>query len=273
MSTNRISIPKTVATSILVKSRRRCCICYFVENITDAQRGQIAHLNHDPKENDYKNLVFLCLHHHDEYDSTTSQSKGLLESEVRHYRDKLYRTLKTTKFPDQIRAKTATMHKQQEKKTLDKPLYLKSINKPWRLAWLDDGIPELFAYKAINGVDGICRIERFKLNDDRVLFVCEEIDDNPGQNIPNSVESIAFQLCKRFDVKPEKLVLLEHFPTSRRHKELWHLVEFSQRDLRLGFKYPTWHAIEKKDWLRLGYKPIKKPARGMDRTSLLKPID
>ena len=40
----------------------------------------------------FENLVFLCLSHHDEYDSRRSQSKGLLLEEVREYRNKIVST-------------------------------------------------------------------------------------------------------------------------------------------------------------------------------------
>lgn len=69
------------------------------------QKGQIAHLDQNNENADEDNLVFLCLDHHDEYDGKTSQSKGLKENEVRHYRDELYnemeyrfRTRKQTGF-------------------------------------------------------------------------------------------------------------------------------------------------------------------------------
>jgi len=54
------------------------------------KRGNIAHLDQKPNNNDISNLVFLCLEHHDEYDGTTSQSKGLTAPEIRTYRDQLY---------------------------------------------------------------------------------------------------------------------------------------------------------------------------------------
>lgn len=38
-------------------------------------------------------MVFLCFDHHDQYDSTTSQSKNLTQGEVRHYRDELQREI------------------------------------------------------------------------------------------------------------------------------------------------------------------------------------
>lgn len=54
------------------------------------KKGQIAHLDRDRTNNAEDNLAFLCLDHHDEYDSKTSQSKGLTEQEVKVYREQLY---------------------------------------------------------------------------------------------------------------------------------------------------------------------------------------
>jgi len=48
--------------------------------------GQIAHLDNDASNNSLDNLAFFCLEHHDQYDSRTSQSKGLMIEEARRYR-------------------------------------------------------------------------------------------------------------------------------------------------------------------------------------------
>jgi hypothetical protein len=53
------------------------------------KKGQVAHLDHDSRNNSLENLVFLCLEHHDEYDSQTRQSKGLTKREVKDFRDHL----------------------------------------------------------------------------------------------------------------------------------------------------------------------------------------
>jgi len=270
---NRSSIPKAILTSVLVKSRRRCCICYFVDNILDPQKGQIAHLNHDPEDNRPGNLVYLCLRHHDEYDSTTSQSKGFLESEVRHYQSEMFHALKTTRIQPEIRTKRITTKgSRKHTKTSIRESYLKFMNKPWRLVWLDEGRPELFAYKSMNRCDGICRIERCELEDGFVLFICEDLDENPGQSTTNTIESIAFQLCKRFRVKPDKLILIQHHPLSLIPKGEWLMVDFSERSPRNGFSDPRWRPMEEKDWVRLGYRPRERPIHGMNRSSLLRPI-
>ena len=51
--------------------------------------GQIAHLDGDRVNNRIDNLAFLCLVHHDDYDSRTSQRKGLTLQEVKRYREEL----------------------------------------------------------------------------------------------------------------------------------------------------------------------------------------
>lgn len=86
----RRATPKATETAVLVKSRRRCCLCYGLDRDLGEKPGQIAHLNqrHDDTRED--NLAFLCLPHHDAYDSRTSQRKGLTEAEVKTYRDALY---------------------------------------------------------------------------------------------------------------------------------------------------------------------------------------
>jgi len=85
----RISLP--VQTEVLTKSRRRCCICFGLNRDESIKKGQIVHLDGDPNNNDIDNLAFLCLDHHDELDSSTSQSKGLSAIEVKGYREELYR--------------------------------------------------------------------------------------------------------------------------------------------------------------------------------------
>jgi hypothetical protein len=69
------------------------------------KKGQIAHLDQNPANFKLDNLAWLCLEHHDEYDSTTSQSKGLTIREVKRYRNDLYTCIeqqRNTVAPDQF---------------------------------------------------------------------------------------------------------------------------------------------------------------------------
>lgn len=89
----RKPLPDSVQNSVLLKSRRRCCLCFWHAGRDEVVKGQIAHLDQNRENDDEDNLVFLCYDHHDEYDSRTSTSKGLREGEIRRWRDELYREM------------------------------------------------------------------------------------------------------------------------------------------------------------------------------------
>jgi hypothetical protein len=88
--TQRKPIPPSIETQVLQKSCRRCCLCWGLQGDTAVKQGQIAHLDHDPSNCAFDNLVFLCLEHHAQYDAKSPQSKGFSQDEVRSYRDRLY---------------------------------------------------------------------------------------------------------------------------------------------------------------------------------------
>jgi hypothetical protein len=87
----RVKIPDDVVAKLLVATRRRCCLCFFLDDDKGKKRVQIAHIDQKRSNNDPGNLVPLCLDHHDEYDSITSQSKGITRQELAAYKEKLVR--------------------------------------------------------------------------------------------------------------------------------------------------------------------------------------
>ena len=89
----RKPIPDDTQNAILLKSRRRCCLCFWLKGIDEVQKGQIAHIDQDSANPAEENLAFLCFDHHDDYDGTTRLAKGLKPDEVRHWRDELYREM------------------------------------------------------------------------------------------------------------------------------------------------------------------------------------
>lgn len=88
--TRRKKVPDAIQAEVLVKSRRRCCVCYGLSHDEEIKPGQIAHLDQNPANGEDDNLAFLCLTHHDQFDSRTSQSKNLTATEVKTYRAQLY---------------------------------------------------------------------------------------------------------------------------------------------------------------------------------------
>lgn len=83
---------------VLLRSRRRCCLCFGLKDDQGEKKGQIAHLDRDPANNRQDNLAFLCFEHHGQYDSTTSQSKSLQIDEVKAHRKKLCRFFANSKL-------------------------------------------------------------------------------------------------------------------------------------------------------------------------------
>jgi len=89
----RKQTPSKTEQQVLLKSRRRCCLCFWLDGVDKVQKGQIAHLDQNNQNAQEGNLVFLCLEHHDEYDGTTRIAKGLTEAEVKTWRDELYKEM------------------------------------------------------------------------------------------------------------------------------------------------------------------------------------
>lgn len=79
---------------VLLHSKRRCAICFGLKGNFKICKGQIAHIDQNNENSDLENLVFLCFLHHEEYDSITSQSKGIRPQELKFYRKKLYEFVK-----------------------------------------------------------------------------------------------------------------------------------------------------------------------------------
>jgi hypothetical protein len=79
-----------VETKVLIKSARRCALCYYLLGDLTEKNGQVAHIDQNPAHSTEDNLVFLCMEHHSLYDSKTSQHKNYTEGEVRRARIKLY---------------------------------------------------------------------------------------------------------------------------------------------------------------------------------------
>lgn len=92
-STTRPKVPEATQASVLLQCRRRCSICYGLNRDNGEKRGQIAHIDRCRTNNSLGNLVFLCLEHHDEYDSSTRLSKGLTQTELRVFRAELIEAL------------------------------------------------------------------------------------------------------------------------------------------------------------------------------------
>jgi len=97
----RRATPAETETEVLIKSARRCALCYYLVGDLTEKHGQIAHIDQNPSHSKEDNLVFLCIEHHSLYDSTTSQHKNYTAGELRRARTELYAAITAKKHFDQ----------------------------------------------------------------------------------------------------------------------------------------------------------------------------
>jgi hypothetical protein len=246
-----------VEIAVLWHSQRRCCLCFYLDGVFTPQQGQIVHIDRDPSNSSVENLAFLCLKHHDEYDSRRSQSKGFKPRELILYRDKFYEVVEEHVTRTKSTVSRAPIPTPSNTEMLESLVIGKwQFQKGWETQWsIGDG-PALFAYRSPNGFDGICRIEAIGLKNGKVMVVCEQTPDNPGMSITNAIEFIAFEVCRSYEIDPDRLILVEHYEEGLFGKEgPWLWVQFKRRPPESFFEEPAWHEIEEHDWRYFGVKP------------------
>jgi len=86
----RKSFPKQVQAEVVVKSLRRCALCYKLASDLTEKSGQLAHIDRDHSNSTFENAAYLCQRHHDQYDTTPSQTKGLIPDELKAHVQALY---------------------------------------------------------------------------------------------------------------------------------------------------------------------------------------
>lgn len=267
-------MPKRVAPSaqaemdVLIACARRCCLCYYLLGDRRVRRGQIAHLNRNASDSRTENLAFLCFDHHDEFDSSTRQSKGFTPAEVRAYRDRLVDEVRSSGIfddPETVKAVSSESAAQQNRRHPWKH--------PWRFPlWLVADQPVLFAYSA-PAADGVCAIERIDLPDGRIVIACIQVPGNPGNSITNCAEYVLAQVCERFEIDPRHVVWLENYEFFDRNE--WRLVEFEFDDDGVPDN-PTWEVMTAAMWLSLWLSPKKRlvaSGAGEYRSKLKKHFD
>lgn len=79
--TDRIPIPTELATKLLTAVRHRCCVCPEHRRIAN-----IHHLDQDPSNNTYDNLVCLCAECHADAHTRSSMRRGLTVEQLKVYK-------------------------------------------------------------------------------------------------------------------------------------------------------------------------------------------
>lgn len=177
-----------IETSILLSSARRCPVCFQLYGDLAVKVGQIAHLDGDRTNGEEDNLAWMCMPHHSEYDSTTSQHKNFTIGEVKMMRTRLYdaiaRNEHTTGAPPQavggrqadLRTLNAITGQMTQADTLE-VLHRHHFGDPFATAVLD--VIGGFRYQTGAGYEFIDQ----ELEQKRVTFLgaCSTFSDDAGR--------------------------------------------------------------------------------------------
>jgi hypothetical protein len=100
----RAKIPPSTQDQVLSECRRRCALCYALDNDVSAKvHGQLAHIDRNPNYHEPENLACLCLEHANLYDVRSKQSKGFTPGELRRYKADLLLVLSVVHDPSHVR--------------------------------------------------------------------------------------------------------------------------------------------------------------------------
>jgi len=112
MAKNRLKIPQKTQDEVIVKSRRKC--------YCGKEGDQIHHIDGNPSNNDFDNLVFLCYKHHNEFETKGGIRKRPTPNQLKKLRDKHYE--QNDRKHNELKHYTATL-----KKITDENLYKASL--------------------------------------------------------------------------------------------------------------------------------------------------
>jgi hypothetical protein len=98
MKPPRRRILSGVETAVLMKSARRCALCFHLNGDLMEKRGQIAHVDGNRSNRAEDNLAWMCTDHHSLFDSKTSQHKNYTIPEVKAARTRLYELVETGNY-------------------------------------------------------------------------------------------------------------------------------------------------------------------------------
>ena len=228
----RKKTPVQVETALFDKSRRRCCVCFSLQGDFSQKKGQIAHLDRNPANAVLENLAWLCLDHHDEYDSITSQSKGLTTAEVKFYRDELYQA---------IQEKFAVL----QVETLEEAssnLWTEDMREVLREMLGNKIADKMIKYRGYGPFIGLCRLRIYKESGRKPVIIVTQFPDNPGTSITNVAEGLARQVYVQELKRPDQgMTWIEHYTQDDTVPESYMLVTF--RQVGEEFSDPKWEDL------------------------------
>jgi len=105
----RPPIKRKVAEDVIAECRRVCAMCFALQGDGTTKNGQLAHLDQNNANNNPDNLAWLCLAHHDDYDTVRRQTRNFTPGEVKRYQADLLAAIESGIVPVSYNTRGASL--------------------------------------------------------------------------------------------------------------------------------------------------------------------
>jgi len=110
-------------------------------------------------------------------------------------------------------------------------------------------IDKEYHFKGMWDLPSICGLKIVQKPDKTIVIVTDLYEKNPGTPVTEWNTKLASQICKEFEIKPEKLVFIERTPDKKTklsfNRETFFKVFFEQNGDE--FENPDWQEMTKDD--------------------------
>jgi hypothetical protein len=106
-------------------------------------------------------------------------------------------------------------------------------------------VEEIYHFKGAWDVPSFCGLKIIDKKDKTIVILTELYDSNPGSSVTSWIDKLATELIQKFDIEPEKLILIEHNPDRKSSleflKETFNKVNLDWDGIK--FINPVWEKI------------------------------
>jgi hypothetical protein len=114
-------------------------------------------------------------------------------------------------------------------------------------------IDHIYHFKGAWDIPSFCGLKIIVKKDITIMVVTELYDSNPGSSVTSWIDKLATELIRKFDIDPEKLILIEHNPDRKSSLEFFK-ENFDKVNLDWDgtkFMNPVWERISVEQFFNL----------------------
>lgn len=102
-----------------------------------------------------------------------------------------------------------------------------------------------YEYKGFGDCDSHCNLKIYRSAGNlAVMVIATELADNTGTSITHMAERLATEVCRQYNISPQKLIWIEHYPRRRWGSESFDRVYFDFDWDACRFVKADWHRLD-----------------------------